>query len=123
MLEDRSVVIIEMQIATTTAFDKRVAYNLSKTYANQLDKGEIYHLLNPVIAVKITDFVMFKEIDKVVTKFLFKEEDESFAYKSNLLRLIFLEFPKFQKSLAELQTLIDKWIYFFKETSRLETIP
>ena len=66
---------------------------------------------------------MFKETEKVVTKFVFKEEDESFPYKSNLLRLIFVELPKFQKSLAELQTLIDKWIYFLKETSHLETIP
>ena len=123
VLEDRSVVIIEMQIATTIAFDKRVAYNLSKTYANQLERGERYHLLNPVIAVTITDFVMFKDTEKVVTKFVFKEEDESFEYKSNLLRLIFVELPKFQKTLAELQTLIDKWIYFLKETSHLETIP
>ncbi len=36
VLKDNSIVIIEMQIATTIAFDKRVAYNLSKTYANQL---------------------------------------------------------------------------------------
>ena len=66
VLKDNSIVIIEMQIATTTNFDKRVAYNLSKTYANQLDKGELYHLLNPVIAVTITDFVMFKETEKTV---------------------------------------------------------
>ncbi|NER06380.1 MAG: Rpn family recombination-promoting nuclease/putative transposase, partial [Okeania sp. SIO3C4] len=51
VLQDNSIVIIEMQIATTTAFDKRVAYNISKTYDNQLDRGERYHLLNPVIAV------------------------------------------------------------------------
>lgn len=55
-----------MQIPTITAFDKRVADHFSKTYANQLDQGELYHLLNPVIAVTITDFVMFKETEKVV---------------------------------------------------------
>lgn len=123
VLTDNSIVIIEMQVATTTAFDKRVAYNLSKTYANQLDRGERYHLLNPVIAVTITDFIMFRETEKVVTKFVFKEEEESFEYRSNVLKLIFVELPKFQKSLADLQTLIDKWIYFLKETSYLETIP
>ncbi|NEP80639.1 MAG: Rpn family recombination-promoting nuclease/putative transposase, partial [Okeania sp. SIO3B3] len=123
VLQDNSIVIIEMQIATTTAFDKRVAYNLSKTYANQLDRGERYHLLNPVIAVTITDFIMFRETEKVVTKFVFKEQDESFEYKSNVLKLIFVELPKFHKTLAEIQTLIDKWIYFLKETSYLETIP
>lgn len=66
---------------------------------------------------------MFKETDKFVTNFVFKEKDESFTYKSNLIKLIFVELPKFHKNLAELETLIDKWIYFLKENSRLETIP
>ncbi|NEO55642.1 MAG: Rpn family recombination-promoting nuclease/putative transposase, partial [Okeania sp. SIO3B5] len=47
VLIDGSIVIIEMQVAPMTAFNKRVAYNLSKAYANQLDKGENYPLLNP----------------------------------------------------------------------------
>ncbi|MBP0031238.1 DUF4351 domain-containing protein, partial [Roseofilum sp. Guam] len=33
------------------------------------------------------------------------------------------EIPKFNKSLSELQTLTDKWIYFLKEAALLEEIP
>jgi hypothetical protein len=61
-----------------TAFNKRVAYNLSKAYDNQLDKG---------------------------------------------LRLIFVELPKFKKSLLELKNLTDKWIYFLQEAASFDEIP
>ena len=34
-----------------------------------------------------------------------------------------MELPKFNKSLDELETLVDKWIYFIKEADSLEVIP
>ena len=46
VLADGSIVVIEMQIASMTAFNKRVAYNLAKAYANQLVTGEDYPLYN-----------------------------------------------------------------------------
>ncbi len=123
ILYDGSTVIIEMQVSSTKAFDKRVAYNLAKTYANQLGIGEGYWLLNPVIAINIADFIMFQETPKVVTKFIFKEEEESFKYKAVELQLIFIELPKFNKTLSELNSLTDKWIYFIKEAATWESIP
>ncbi len=105
------------------AFEKRVAYSLCNTYANQLEKGELYFLLNPVIAVTITDFNMFDELPKPINRFVFKEEIENVAYISDDLKLIFVELPKFQKKLEELESLIDKWIFFLKETASLDIIP
>ncbi|GGA33477.1 hypothetical protein CYANOKiyG1_50490 [Okeania sp. KiyG1] len=72
VLFDGSIVIIEMQVARMTAFNKRVAYNLAKAYANQLDKGENYPLLNPAIALTITDFILFKKTDDFINKFVFQ---------------------------------------------------
>ncbi|MEB3339908.1 Rpn family recombination-promoting nuclease/putative transposase [Okeania sp.] len=124
-LSDNSIVIIEMQVSPMQAFDKRVSYNLCKTYANQLEKGELYFLLNPVIAVTITDFKMFDvdKLPKAINKFVFKEEVENVAYINNDLKLIFVELPKFQKKLEQLESLIDKWIFFLKETASLNIIP
>lgn len=34
-----------------------------------------------------------------------------------------MELPKFTKTLSELNSLTDKWIYFLKETAYLKTIP
>ncbi len=124
VLNDGSIVVIEMQVASMTAFDKRVAYNLTKAYANQLTKGEDYPLLNPAIAVTIADFILLKESKKIINKFVFKEEEEkNLKILEKELRLIFVELPKFKKSLSELKTLTDKWIYFLKEAALLEEIP
>ena len=124
VLNDGSIVVIEMQVASMAAFDKRVAYNLTKAYANQLTKGEYYPKLNPAIAVTITDFILLKESAKVINKFVFQEEEEEdLKILEKELRLIFVEIPKFKKGLSELETLTDKWIYFLKEAALLEEIP
>jgi predicted transposase/invertase (TIGR01784 family) len=123
VLLDGSIVVIEMQVARMTAFNKRVAYNLAKAYANQLDKGEKYPLLNPAIAVTITDFILFKKTDDPINKFVFQEETKKLECLDKELRLIFVELPKFQKTLSELKNLTDKWIYFLKEAASLDGIP
>ena len=123
ILADGSIVVIEMQIASMTAFNKRVAYNLAKAYSNQLATGEDYPFLNPAIAVTITDFILFKQSEEVINKFTFKEETKNFECIDKELRLIFVELPKFHKILSESNTLTDKWIYFLKEAATLEDIP
>ena len=129
VLVDGSIVIIEMQMARMTAFNKRVAYNLSKAYANQLDKGENYPLLNPAIALTITDFILFKNTDNninkddYINKFVFQEETKKYKCLEKELRLIFVELPKFKKSLSELKNLTDKWIYFLQEAASFDEIP
>ncbi|NEO55562.1 MAG: Rpn family recombination-promoting nuclease/putative transposase [Okeania sp. SIO3B5] len=123
VLVDGSIVVIEMQVARMAGFNKRVAYNLAKAYANQLETGEDYLLLNPAIAVTITDFILFEKKDNFINKFVFKEETKNFECLDKQLRLIFLELPKFKKALSELNSLTDKWIYFLKEANRLDSIP
>ncbi|MEG4838738.1 Rpn family recombination-promoting nuclease/putative transposase [Microcoleus sp. B9-D4] len=116
-------VIIEMQVLNVAAFEKRVIYNLAKTYANQLKIREGYPRLQPVIALTITDFEMFKEQPDVISHFVFKEKKKLFDYPHLQVEMFFVELPKFKKELDELTTLTDKWIYFLKNTPDLETIP
>ncbi|NEQ39697.1 MAG: Rpn family recombination-promoting nuclease/putative transposase [Okeania sp. SIO3I5] len=123
VLNDNSQVIIEMQVASVTAFDKRVVYNLAKTYSTQLGPRQGYRHLKPVIAVTITDFEMFTKTKDVVNRFSFLHEKKHFKYTAAEMQLVFVELPKFNKSLDELKTLVDKWIYFIKETDSLDVIP
>lgn len=123
VLLDGSIVVIEMQVARMSAFSKRVAYNLAKAYTNQLETGEDYPLLNPAIAVTITDFILFDNTEDVINKFVFQEEAKKFECLEQELRLIFVELPKFRETLSELNSLTDKWIYFLKEATRLDGIP
>jgi predicted transposase/invertase (TIGR01784 family) len=123
ILADHSIVMIEMQVAPMSAFDKRVVYNLAKGYANQLQKADDYILLNPVIAITITDFILFNKTEDVINEFVFKEKTKNFTCVNQELKLIFLELPKFKKPLSGLETDSDKWIYFLKEAQNLESIP
>ena len=116
-------VIIEMQVLNVAAFEKRVLYNAAKVYSTQLKTGEGYSKLNPVIALTITDFEMLANYEDVISHFVFKEKQKLFDYPTNELEMVFVELPKFQKELDELETLTDKWIYFMKNTNSLETVP
>ncbi|HEY9613448.1 Rpn family recombination-promoting nuclease/putative transposase [Allocoleopsis sp.] len=122
-ISGNKIVIIEMQVLNVVAFDKRVVYNAAKTFFTQLKSGQGYSRLNPVIALTITDFQMFSQRNKVISRFTFADMQDSFVYPDHPLDLVFVELPNFQKELAELETITDKWIYFLKQTNTLETIP
>ncbi|MBO1348067.1 MAG: Rpn family recombination-promoting nuclease/putative transposase [Hormoscilla sp. GUM202] len=123
VLQNGEIVLIEMQLARVAAFGKRVAYNLCKSYANQLESGEDYLKISPVIAVTITNFVLFHKHAQVIHHLVFKEAQGNYEYPERELQLFFVELPKFKKELKDLTTLADKWIYFIKLANELEEIP
>jgi predicted transposase/invertase (TIGR01784 family) len=122
ILDDNSKVIIEMQILNHKGFEKRVLYNAAKNYSVQLDKSEAYHLLNPVIALSILDFEMFEKSDEVISNFKLIEKTQLIDYSDDI-ELVFVELPKFNKTLEELQDIKEQWIYFLKNAGGLEYIP
>jgi predicted transposase/invertase (TIGR01784 family) len=122
-LHNDTTVIIEMQVLNVEGFEKRILYNAAKAYSVQLDAGSRYTLLNPVIALTITDFSMFDTIDKITTRFILKEKDYLVDYTVYDLELVFIELPKFTKKLDELDTLHDKWLYFIKNAPELTAVP
>ena len=116
-------VIIEMQVINVEAFTKRVVYNAAKTYATQLKPREGYSKLNPLIALTITDFILFENTEKFLTHFVFKELEENFEYYNREIELVFVELPKFNKELEQIENLIQSWIYFIKNAPLLDEIP
>ncbi|MCU0547079.1 MAG: Rpn family recombination-promoting nuclease/putative transposase [Oscillatoriaceae cyanobacterium Prado104] len=122
-LVDGTLVIIEMQVLNVESFGQRILYNAAKTYAFQLQKGEGYRMLKPVIALRITDFEMFKNSDKLISRFVYKEENTNLQYPDNDIKLVFVELPKFTKQVDQLETLADKWIYFMKYARTITDVP
>ena len=122
-LNDGTLVIIEMQVLNVQSFGKRVLFNAAKTYAFQLQRGQGYRYLKPVIALTLTDFEMFPKRDRLISRFIYKEKSEGWDYIDNDIELIFVELPKFTKELDQLETLTDKWIYFIKFARSLTEIP
>lgn len=122
-ISSSKTVIIEMQVLNVESFEKRILYNATKAYSVQLKSGENYNLLNPVIALTITDFQMFEHLETVISRFCIKEKNNLVDYLADELEFVFVELPKFDKTLAELETLTDKWIYFMKTARTLRSVP
>ncbi|NET45092.1 Rpn family recombination-promoting nuclease/putative transposase [Okeania sp. SIO2B3] len=122
LLDNNYTVVIKMQALKIDDFEKPQIYNLAKAYGNQLDKTQGYMMLQPFIALTIVDFVLFEDTERMITKFRLQEEKKSIYYEDELT-LMFVELPKFNKKLLELESLSDKWIYFIKSAPNLEVIP
>ena len=122
-LKDGTIVIIEMQVLNVQSFGKRVLFNVAKTYAFQLQKGEGYRMLKPVISLTITDFEMLTHRTDFTSRYVYREISDASFYPENDVELVFIELPKFTKELEELETITDKWIYFIKYARSLTGIP
>ena len=122
-LDNGTSVIIEMQVLNIEGFEKRILYNAAKAYSIQLGIGQSYSQLNPVIALTITDFVMFPEINQLTSRFILKEKDFLIDYPIYDLELVFVELPKFGKAITDLESLADKWLYFLKHAIDLDVVP
>ena len=120
-LADGRQVIIEMQVLNVEGFEQRILYNAAKSYSRQLAEGEDYTLLNPVIALTLTEFVMF-EGGPELSRFILLEKDRFIQYRDDI-ELIFIELPKFTKGEEALADLKDKWLYFVKNAGRLSLVP
>ena len=110
--------IVEIQVAKEKGFEKRAQYYAAKAYCSQSRVGGAYANLKESIFLAIADFVMFPE------KAAYKSDHvilDRASYENDLkdFSFTFLELPKFKKSGSELKTIVEKWIYFFKEAEGL----
>ena len=122
-LDNDTTVIIEMQVLNIEGFEKRILYNAAKAYSTQLGVGQDYTFLDPVIALTITDFEMFPEMEQLISRFILKEKDFLIDDPIYNIELVFVELPKFHKEVNGLETLSDKWLYFLKCARQLDVVP
>lgn len=113
--------LVEMQIRDTNFFDKRALYYTAKAYTGQIKKGENYPKLNQVIFIGILDFNSF-EGDNYLTRHLVLNR-ETLKQELSDIEFNFIELKKFTKSEEELESIIEKWIYFIKNADNLSMIP
>ena len=113
--------IVEMQIKDTRFFDKRAIYYTAKAYTGQIKKGEDYPKLNQVIFIGILDFNSFEGHNYLTRHLILNRE----TMNQDLcdLEFNFIELKKFNKQEEELESIIEKWIYFIKNADNLSMIP
>jgi len=113
--------IIEMQRKDLGDFAKRSLYYTSKAYVSQLNVKEDYSKLNKVYFIGIVDFTMFKSNSYVSRHLILNKE--TLTQDIEDFEFTFIELDKFNKNLNQLETILDKWLYFIKNAADLEMIP
>ena len=113
--------IVEMQLSQVVAFDKRIQYYVSKEYSSQIEKGDDYSKLTPVVLVGILEFDYFEGNNYLTRHLILNMETHKNELKD--INFNFIELPKFKKELEECKTLTDKWIYFIKNAENLDVVP
>ncbi|MDR0556085.1 MAG: Rpn family recombination-promoting nuclease/putative transposase [Holosporaceae bacterium] len=123
--------IIEMQCASDSHFLSRAKAYACRVYLNQRvkknkDGDNDYRDMKPVIFLAIVNYILFPNKKKYLSHH--KHLDiETFECDIEGLSFSFLELKKLDKELHELDSNIEKWMYFFKnapctEPSELEEI-
>jgi predicted transposase/invertase (TIGR01784 family) len=116
-----STYIVEMQVTDKKGLDKRITFYSARGYASQLNASENYYKLKPVIFIGILDFV-YLQSDHYLSRHLILDA-ETQEHKLKDLEFTFIELPKFNKTEAELHTMIEKWVFFIKNAENLNVIP
>ncbi|MFZ2968629.1 MAG: Rpn family recombination-promoting nuclease/putative transposase [Sulfuricurvum sp.] len=113
--------IIEMQKRDLYDFTKRSLYYTSKAYVEQLDVSQDYNRLKKVYFIGILNFNMLDNTDYISRHLILNKDTLSHDLKD--FEFTFIELNKFTKSLEELNTILDKWMFFLKNATTLDFIP
>jgi len=113
--------IIEMQVAEPDGLDKRLLYYAGKEYSQQIESGEYYSELKPVVFIGIFDF-RFTQGDKYLSHHAVCDVENGERIIKDM-DFYFIELPKFTKPLEVLTEITDKWLFFIKEAENLTLIP
>jgi predicted transposase/invertase (TIGR01784 family) len=117
--------IVEMQVKQLEGYKKRFVYYVSQAYSSQvkpqIKRGEDYPKLNQVFFIGVLDYEEFSSKHYLSRHQLLNLETKKQDIEE--LEFSFIELPKFSKKEAELESILEKWIYFIKHASDLEVIP
>jgi predicted transposase/invertase (TIGR01784 family) len=113
--------IVEMQIAESEYFHKRVLYYTSQSYTGQITEGKEYKKLYPVYFIGILEFKVGKNANYLTCHKVLDVETKEQVFQDVEFNLI--ELPKFNKKIEELKTIVDQWVYFIKNAKNLNLIP
>lgn len=116
--------IVELQKVKQAFFKDRSIFYSSFPIQSQGEKGPWDFQLKSVYTIDILDFIFDKDDDNEVfhhdVQLVDKSTQKVFYDK---LTYVYLEMPKFNKTIDELETKFDKWLYVLKNLADLTNRP
>ena len=121
-----AVFVVEMQVLQVEAFEKRVVYNASKAYVNQLGRGDDYPELADIFAISICDFIIWPDLGgeppvPLVSHWRMQEQQGGRRGLSQV-QYVFVELPKLSLE-REPGEEAEEWAYVFKQAPLLSEVP
>jgi predicted transposase/invertase (TIGR01784 family) len=118
--------IVELQKTKQNYFKDRTIYYSTFPISEQAQKGDWFYELNAVFCIGVLDFTFSdyaneNERREVVHRITLKDQNGKQFYHK--LTYIYLEMPNFNKNETELETRLDKWLYFIKNLEDFQDIP
>ncbi|MBX7224455.1 MAG: Rpn family recombination-promoting nuclease/putative transposase [Chitinophagales bacterium] len=118
--------IVELQKAKQNYFKERTIYYSTFPIREQAEKGEWNYNLKAVYCIGILDFTFDDyesepEKSEVVHTIKLKNQNGKTFYDK--LTYIYLEMPNFKANEADLNSRLDKWLYFIKHLEDFQDIP
>ena len=119
--EKGNTFIVEIQVPEFDFFHKRILYYTSQGYVSQIDKGVQYDKLSPVYFIGILEFEIGQN-----PNYFSRHKVLDIETKEQIIQDVefnFIELPKFNKTIDQLETSIDQWTFFIKNAENLTLIP
>ena len=113
--------IVEMQNARQTYFKDRTVFYSTFPIQRQAEKGDWNFKLKDVYCVSLLGFEMPGEDEEYYHHVQLKNQNNKVFYDK--LSYIYIELPKFDQSIDELHTHLEKWLYFLKHLEEFEKLP
>ena len=120
--ETGRILDVEIQSRYEKQFPYRSLYYWAKLYSGQLEKGNMYGKLNPVICINLLDFTLSDlPGTEYHSSYMITKTDDPDILLSDHLRIHFIELPKIivDPSVMPSDRLM-RWMYYFKEEGILE---
>ena len=117
-------IIIELQKAKQNYFKDRTVYYASFPIQEQAERGDWNYSLKSVYCVGILDFKFDEDKfdqGEVIHTVKLKDQNNQIFYDKLTFR--YLEMPHFHKKESELDSRLDKWLYFIKHLEDFQSIP
>ncbi|MDZ7959504.1 MAG: Rpn family recombination-promoting nuclease/putative transposase [Aulosira sp. DedQUE10] len=115
--------IVEIQKAKQNFFKDRSVYYATFPIQEQALKGEWNYELTSVYTVGVLDFVFDDHKHEETLVHTVELKNQSCEVFYDKLKFIYIELPKFTKSLDELESHFDKWLFLLKHLAELSDRP
>jgi len=117
--------IVELQKSKQRFFKDRTVYYSTFPIREQAPKNDWDFQLSAVYLIAILDFVFEEDKDKP-EKYRYDvqlTDTETCKVFYDKLKFVYLEMPKFSKTVEQLETRFDKWLYVLRNLPKIQEIP